>query len=131
MLDGIKKCPHPEVLAERASKDALHRPSFGMTYAEFWPRYLAAHADPRTRALHYLGTGTGLALLLASLLTRSWWWLVAAPVAGYACAWTGHFVFERNKPETFGHPLWSLYSDFRMLTLFLAGRLARETTRSE
>jgi hypothetical protein len=102
-----------------------------MTYAEFWPRYLAAHADPRTRALHYLGTAAGLLMLVASLVTRAWWWLIVAPVAGYACAWTGHFVFEHNKPETFGHPLWSLYSDFRMLFLFLAGRLARETTRPE
>ena len=94
-----------------------------MTYAEFWPRYLAAHADKRTRALHYLGTGASLLLLLAFIVTRSWWWLVAAPVVGYACAWTGHAVFEHNKPETFGHPLWSLYSDFRMLALFLTGRL--------
>jgi hypothetical protein len=100
-----------------------------MTYREFWPRYLAAHADPRTRALHYAGTGAGLILLLASVVTRSWWWLVAAPVVGYACAWTGHLVFEHNKPETFGHPFWSLYSDFRMLALFLAGQLGGELRR--
>ncbi len=59
-----------------------------MTYAEFWSRYLAAHADKRTRALHYLGTGVGLLMLAAFLAMRSWWWLVAAPIVGYACAWT-------------------------------------------
>jgi len=96
-----------------------------MTYAEFWPRYLAAHADPRTKALHFVGTGGAVALLAAFAWTLDWRWLVAAPILGYACAWTGHFVFEHNKPETFGHPLWSLYSDFRMLTLFLAGRLEK------
>jgi len=102
-----------------------------MTYAEFWPRYLKAHADPRTRALHYLGSSAGIALLLAFAATRAWPFLVAAPVVGYVCAWFGHGVFERNKPETFGHPLWSLYSDFRMLALFLAGRMSGEIRRIE
>jgi hypothetical protein len=102
-----------------------------MTYAEFWPRYLKAHTDPRTRALHYLGTGSGIALLLTFAITRYWPFLAAAPVVGYACAWLGHGVFERNKPETFGHPLWSLYSDFRMLALFLGGRIGGEIRRIE
>jgi hypothetical protein len=101
-----------------------------MTYAEFWRRYLAAHADRRTRALHYLGTGGALLLLAMAALSRDWRWLIAAPLVGYGFAWTGHFVFERNKPETFGHPFWSLYSDFRMLALFLAGRLAGERARA-
>jgi hypothetical protein len=101
-----------------------------MTYAEFWRRYLAAHADPRTRVLHYLGTGGALLVLIVASGTRDWRWLIGAPVVGYACAWTGHFVFERNKPETFGHPFWSLYSDFRMLALFLTGRLAGERMRA-
>lgn len=97
-----------------------------MTYREFWRRYLAAHRDPRTRGLHYLGTLLALAAVAAAAASRDWRWLVAAPVAGYAFAWTGHLVFEKNRPETFGHPLWSLMSDFRMLGLFLCGRLGRE-----
>jgi hypothetical protein len=96
-----------------------------MTYAQFWRRYLAAHADPRTRALHFIGTGGALVMLALAVIGRDWRWLVAAPAVGYAFAWFGHFMFEHNKPETFGHPLWSLYSDFRMLALFLAGRLGR------
>jgi hypothetical protein len=97
-----------------------------VTYAEFWPRYLAAHADPRTRGLHYAGTGLALTALAAAAAQRDWRWLLAAPIAGYAPAWLGHFVFECNKPQTFGHPGWSLISDFRMLGLFLAGRLGAE-----
>ena len=100
-----------------------------MTYAEFWLRYLTAHADPRTRAVHYIGSGAGVALLIAFAATRDWRYLVAAPLVGYACAWFGHAVFEHNRPETFGHPLWSLYSDFRMFVLFLAGRLSAELRR--
>ena len=102
-----------------------------MTYGEFWPRYLAAHRDPRTRALHFTGTGAALVALVLAATLRDWRFLVAAPVIGYACAWTGHFVFEHNKPETFGHPFWSLYSDLRMLMLFLAGRLSGELRQIE
>jgi hypothetical protein len=102
-----------------------------MTYTEFWPRYLAAHADPRTRALHFVGTSAAVLILVAFLATLDWRLLLAAPVVGYACAWIGHAVFEHNKPETFGHPFWSFYSDFRMLALFLTGRLSGELRRKE
>jgi hypothetical protein len=101
-----------------------------MNYGEFWPRYLAAHADKRTRALHFIGTGGAVVLLALFLVTRDWRFLIAMPLLGYACAWIGHLVFEHNKPQTFGHPLWSLYSDFRMLVLFLAGRLSGELQRT-
>lgn len=101
-----------------------------MTYAEFWPRYLKAHADRRTRLLHFIGTGAAALLLLVFAATGDWLLLIAAPIVGYAFAWTGHAVFERNRPETFGHPFWSLYSDVRMLALFLAGRLSDELRRA-
>src|SRR5215472_10122067 len=101
-----------------------------MSYAEFWRRYLLAHADPRTRALHYLGTAFGAAALLAAVVTRDWRWLVAAPILGYGLAWLGHLVFEHNRPETFGHPAWSLVSDIRMFALFAWGRLGPELRRA-
>jgi hypothetical protein len=102
-----------------------------VTYPEFWRVYLAAHADPRTRVLHYLGTTFGVAALAAAGATGNWRWLLAAPVAGYALAWLGHLVFEHNRPATFGHPGWSFLSDFRMLGLFLSRRLDRELKREE
>ena len=97
-----------------------------MSYAEFWPRYLGAHADPRTRGLHYLGTLGAAGFLVLAAASGDWRWLVAAPIVGYGAAWLGHAVFERNRPETFTHPAWSLLSDFRMLGLFLTGRLGDE-----
>ncbi len=30
-------------------------------------------------------------------------------LSGYACAWVGHFVFEKNKPASFKQPLYSLF----------------------
>jgi hypothetical protein len=93
--------------------------------------YLAAHADPRTRVLHYLGTIFGVAALAAAGATGDWRWLTVAPVAGYALAWLGHLVFEHNRPASFGHPGWSFLSDLRMLGLFLSRRLDRELKREE
>ena len=94
------------------------------TFAEFWPHYLRAHRDPRTRAVHYCGTVLGVLLVFAAAVTGDWRYLVAAPITGYALAWLAHGVFEQNPPATFGHPLWSFLGDFRMLGLMLTGRLS-------
>jgi hypothetical protein len=101
-----------------------------MKYGEFWPRYLEAHADRRARALHCLSTSAALACIAGAAIAGDWRWLVAAPIVGYGPAWLAHAGFERNRPETFSHPIWSLLSDCRMLGLFLAGRLAAELRRA-
>jgi hypothetical protein len=104
------------------------RGEFG-TYAEFWPAYLRAHSRLGNRRLHAIGTGLGLLLLVGAAVTGDWRLLPAAVVLGYGFAWAGHFWVEGNRPATFGHPLWSLISDFRMLGLMLTGRLWRELDR--
>jgi hypothetical protein len=101
-----------------------------MTYEEFWLRYLRAHRNPRTRALHYIGSVLVLATLIAAVATLNWRGLIAAPLIGYSFAWTAHFAIEHNKPETFGHPFWSLISDYRMLALALSFRLAPHLQRA-
>src|SRR5260370_20696156 len=97
-----------------------------VTYPQFWLRCLGADSGPGTRGLHYFGTSWAAAAIAVAAVEGDWRWLLAAPVAGYALAWFGHFKFEHNRPETFGHPIWSLISDFRMLGMFLSGRLGNE-----
>ena len=107
---------------------AIRSDSVPLTYDEFWLRYLRAHSSARTRGLHYVGSVLALAAL--GLAAFDWRWLIAAPVIGYAFAWTAHVAIEHNKPETFGRPLWSLASDYRMLLLALSYRLAPHLHRA-
>jgi hypothetical protein len=100
------------------------------TYKEFWPYYLQQHSSPRTRAIHYLGTGLALLSILALIATLNLWFLLLALVAGYAPAWIGHFLIEKNRPATFTYPLWSLFSDFRMAWDWLSGTLPKELEKA-
>ncbi|HEY3817009.1 MAG TPA: DUF962 domain-containing protein [Polyangiaceae bacterium] len=99
------------------------------SFDDFWPHYVHAHRNPINRALHYTGTTAVLGTVVTAAVTLNPAWLLLAPVVGYGPAWIGHFVFEKNKPATFQHPLWSLRGDFRMYLLALRGRMADEVER--
>ena len=99
------------------------------SYEEFWPYYVAQHRHPTTQRLHFVGTALVLACLVAAVFVSPWW-LLAAPLAGYSLAWTGHFFFEKNRPATFTYPWWSLRGDFRMFRLILLGRMGPELERA-
>jgi hypothetical protein len=91
------------------------------TYEEFWPFYLEQHRNPICRKLHFVGTFLVFVCLAAAIVVSPPY-LILAPVAGYAFAWTGHFFFEKNRPATFTHPFWSLRADFRMFFRMLFGQ---------
>ena len=99
------------------------------SFDEFWPHYLRQHAAPANRVLHLAGTSMGLAAAALAVVRRRPGWLLAAPVIGYAPAWIGHLLVERNRPATFGHPLWALRADLKMTRLAITGRLGRELRR--
>ena len=99
------------------------------TYRDFWPFYLGEHSKSVTRGFHYFGTSLAIAFLVIALATQIWWLLIIVPIAGYLFAWVSHFGVEHNRPATFTYPTWSLYSDFRMLFVWITGGMGRELDR--
>ena len=79
------------------------------SFASFYPFYLGEHSNPTCLAL--------------ALFSGNAWWLAAAPFCGYGFAWVGHFFFEKNRPATFSHPLYSFLGDWVMLRDMLIGRI--------
>jgi hypothetical protein len=93
------------------------------TLSEFYHYYLGEHQNIMCRRLHFIGTSFVITILMFVLLTFKFSLLLLIPVMGYGFAWVGHFVFEKNKPATFKHPIYSLLSDFIMFKDILVGRL--------
>jgi hypothetical protein len=99
------------------------------TFEEFWDYYVAEHANPTTRMLHFVGTTAAMGCVAGAIVFRKKWLLLAAPVVGYAPAWASHFFVEKNRPATFGHPLWSLRADLRMWWKTVRGEMQAEVDR--
>ena len=95
----------------------LHR------FADFHPFYLTEHANRTCLRLHCAGSSLALACLALLIVTANPWWLLAGLVCGYSCAWAGHFAFEKNRPATFRHPLYSLIGDWVMFSELLTGKI--------
>ena len=93
-------------------------------YSEFYRFYLTEHRNINSRRLHTLGSSIGLYCFNKALRQGKAKYAVYGIVAGYACAWVGHFVFENNKPASFKQPLYSFISDWRMLSDILRGNLS-------
>jgi hypothetical protein len=93
------------------------------SFREFYPWYLAEHGNRVSRRLHFVGTAAFILQWLLAPLLRNPWLLLSGPLMAYAFAWTGHFFFEKNRPATFSHPVYSLIGDFAMLRDLLSGRI--------
>jgi hypothetical protein len=94
------------------------------SFKEFYPFYLGEHSNVTCRRLHFVGTsGVLLIALLVIFQQLNSMWLFALPVCGYGFAWVGHFFFEKNRPATFKHPLYSFVGDWVMYKDMLTGKL--------
>lgn len=92
-------------------------------FAEFYPYYLEEHQNVTCRRLHFVGSLLVLLVGGWAVLSGKVLWLLALPVIGYGFAWIGHFRFEKNRPATFKHPLYSLMGDWVMFRDMLIGRI--------
>lgn len=99
------------------------RPREFASFREFYPFYLAEHANTVSRRLHVVGTTAALVQCAAAALAGNGWLVLTGILTGYGLAWIGHFAFERNRPATFRYPLYSLRGDFTMARDVLAGRI--------
>ena len=100
----------------------MRRMSF-RNFEEFYPFYLGEHADRTSRRLHVIGTSAAVLQILAAIVLREPMLCLTALVSGYGFAWVGHYVFEKNRPATFKHPLYSLRGDFRIARDVFSGRI--------
>ena len=101
------------------------------TYDEFFLFYLRQHSNRANRTLHAVGTALGTASVIAAVVLRNPWYALLWVPIGYGFSWAGHLFVEHNRPATWGHPLWSLISDFRMLGLMITGRLHSRLAEAE
>jgi hypothetical protein len=93
------------------------------SFREFYPFYLAEHANRTCRRLHVVGSTLVIACLIALLASGNWWWLLVALLCGYGFAWIGHVFFEHNRPATFRHPIYSFAGDWVMYAQVMTGRI--------
>jgi hypothetical protein len=85
------------------------------SFKDFYPYYLSEHQNPICRYLHFQGSLIAIALLVYFIITKQYVLIPFCIIQGYAHAWIGHFIFEKNRPATFKYPLYSFMGDWVMM----------------
>tara|TARA_B110000116_G_C16639056_1_gene492022 strand:+ start:407 stop:715 length:309 start_codon:yes stop_codon:yes gene_type:complete len=85
------------------------------SFKEFYPFYLSQHSKKGTKILHAIGSISVISLTFYCFITKSWIYILFAPLLGYGFAWYSHFFIEKNKPATFKYPVYSFIGDWIML----------------
>ncbi len=91
---------------------------------EYYEYYLTLHQNKWNRRLHALGQVCTIVFVMWCL-NNSLLFLLLAPFVVYPFAWTGHIVFEKNKPAAWSKPLFAKLCDWIMLKDMIIGRLER------
>ena len=94
------------------------------SFREFYPFYLSEHSHRICRRLHFVGSLLVIFLVLVAIAKADARWLLLAPLVGYGFAWIGHFAYEKNRPATFQHPLYSFVGDWVMFWDILRRRVS-------
>jgi hypothetical protein len=121
--DCQAECPHVKPTIKSDMEATVSTPKIFHSFAEFYPFYLNEHRNRTCRRLHFIGSSLVLAVIVWVAVSGNLLWLLALPVIGYGFAWVGHFGYEKNRPATFRHPLYSLMGDWVMFKDMLTGRI--------
>lgn len=100
-----------------------------LPFAEFWRRYLDAHRQPNTRAVHYAATALGIASTVAAIYFGQAGIMLAGIALSYALAIASHRLIEKNRPLMRVNAFYGAVADLRMCWLALTGRLDGEYRR--
>lgn len=66
-----------------------------VSFEQFWPYYVSEHRDPRSRALHFVGTSSFLAVLVGCLAVRPYPLVLVLAIV-LAIGWAG-FAMEARR----------------------------------
>jgi hypothetical protein len=96
-----------------------------MELSEYYKHYLTLHQNKWNRRMHVIGQIVTICYLYLCLTVLPLYVILITPFIIYPFAWTGHFVFEKNKPAAFSNPLYAKISDWIMLKDWILGRIER------
>ena len=94
-----------------------------MSFEEYYKYYLTLHKNPVNKLLHVVGNLMTLLSICLGVATLNIWLLILSPFIIYPFAWTGHAVFEKNKPAAWTNPLWAKACDWVMMRDLLTGKI--------
>ena len=94
-----------------------------MNFEEYYKYYLTLHKNPVNKLLHVVGNLMTLLSICLGVATLNIWLLILSPFIIYPFAWTGHAVFEKNKPAAWTNPLWAKACDWVMMRDLLTGKI--------
>jgi hypothetical protein len=84
-------------------------------FKDYYQYYLTLHSHPICKLLHVLGQIATIFYIVLCIVQGYWWFLLAAPFVVYPFAWSGHYLFEKNKPAAWSNFFWAKLSDWCML----------------
>src|SRR5260221_5949300 len=100
-----------------------------MPFGQFWPIYLDAHRQSRTRACHYVATVSGMVTSALAAVQGEPLIMVAGIAAAVCLAVGSHKAIEGNKPLIGVNPFYGAIADVKMCWLALRGMLPAEYVR--
>ena len=94
-----------------------------ISFDEYYEHYLSLHQNKWTRRLHVVGQLATICFVISMVSLKAWIFLALTPFIVYPFAWLGHFLFEKNKPAAWSHPLWAKACDWVMLKDMIVGKV--------